>query len=180
MQVRKYVFRRSEKAKKGENLYLINEAISKLLMKMSVTEGEDRIWSLHGDYLEVLRTAGFLSTPEHRLHIAIRPIIERLKPHCLKSRMLGIVAWRMNKKFGKNIFNGFMRELAMQEKHLQQERGIPSSRASKDLSSDEEKIDDKINHHKFMKQYQNSRKQGDRKERVFTTWKSREQRGTKV
>lgn len=58
----------------------MDESISKLRIRMSIPEAEARVWSPHGDYLEVLRRTRYNEVPENRLYLAIQHILGKLKP----------------------------------------------------------------------------------------------------
>lgn len=52
--------------------------------------------------------------------------------------MADIKVWQKNEHFGKNYFNVFQREVAVQAKQVQQERGLPPVGSAREHSSDEE------------------------------------------
>lgn len=90
----------------GKNLNLIHEAVSKVGVRMALPKAKDRVKSLRRDYTEALRSAGFESLPETRLHIAVKHIRNRLKPPYLKRRMADIILWRKYEQIDKKRLQG--------------------------------------------------------------------------
>lgn len=82
---------RCERQESGENLYLINEAVEKVVMKMQMLDVKDLVWSLHRDYLSALRHASFAELVEERQHIASQHVLRRLKLTYLQNRMKVII-----------------------------------------------------------------------------------------
>lgn len=135
MQIRQCVADRCHRVLDGEHLYVIEEVVKKVSMKMQIYEAEDRVWTLHRDYLIVLRSAGYEELPYRKPHIAIQHLLKRLKPQQLQSRMKSIITWRKDEKFDKKDVSAFMREVAKQAKKLQEEKVFDSGHIS---SADEE------------------------------------------
>lgn len=75
--------------------------------------------AFHPDYLGALRSVGYDTIPETRPNMAIKYILNRLKPHYLnylKTRMVDIILRRKNEQLDKKYFNAFMRMIATQAK----------------------------------------------------------------
>lgn len=60
-QVKECVHKRCENETDGENLYLVDEAIKKVAMRMQFTEAEEGVWALRMKCCNVLKSAGFES-----------------------------------------------------------------------------------------------------------------------
>lgn len=92
----------------GENLYLVDESVKNVAMKLRIWEAQILVWTLHREYLLTLEAAGYGNLTESKLHIAIRSILSRLKPHLRNSRMKIIIMWGTDEEFDKKDFNAFM------------------------------------------------------------------------
>lgn len=90
----KSVKSRCLKTKSGENLFTIDAAVSKVEMKMKILEAGDGVWSLHRDYIKELRNSRCGGCTMSKPHIAIKHIMERLKPQQQKTRIRDIIRWR--------------------------------------------------------------------------------------
>lgn len=122
----------------GENLNLINGAVSSVAMNMGILEAKDKVRSLHGDYIKAPRSAGYETIPSIRPHIARNHILGKVNSHHLMARIADMIDWQKNEQLDKKDFNAFMREAAVQAKQTKQERGLPSIVSARQHSSDEE------------------------------------------
>lgn len=103
-------------------------------MKMSLAEADDRVWTLHCCYIQVLENSVFTNLPMKCPHICISHIMDRVKPECLKYRMCNIIRWKKVEKFDQKDFGAFMRELAKQAKKLKEEYSSSGQHNSDDES----------------------------------------------
>lgn len=110
------ILRRCQKTRASENLFLIYQAASKAAIRMNIFEAENRVWSLHRDYLSGMEHARYEEIPEMKTHIAIQHIMSTFRPHYHKTRMDNTVLWNNNVQFDKQDISGFMREIAKQAK----------------------------------------------------------------
>lgn len=55
----------------GENLYLVQNAVKKVLMKMRILGAQDRVWSLHQNYGLAMEAAEYGSRTEHKATTSI-------------------------------------------------------------------------------------------------------------
>lgn len=101
MQIRKCIQDRGYLLLDDEHLYLIDEAIWPLDMKINIMEAEDRVWTLHRDYLSLLKRAGYEELPNTKPHIAIGHIMKRIKPTPLRNHMKSVAKWKKNEGFEK-------------------------------------------------------------------------------
>lgn len=65
---------------------------------------ESRVWSLHRDYCQCLRTARYAYILVQKPHIDIRHILQKLKQAQLKDRLKSIIEWREDDKFDTGRF----------------------------------------------------------------------------
>lgn len=121
-QLKECVKSRSVKTLDGSQLWLVDKAVQHVRMDMSLSEAEDRVWSFHSYYLQVLENAGYANLPSEKPHISIAHILKRLQPAKLYSRMKDIIEWRKVEQFDRKDFNTFMREVASQAVKLEQEQ----------------------------------------------------------
>lgn len=141
LQIRQCIEDRCHRVLDGEHLHIIEDAVKKVAMKMQIFEAEDRVWTMHRDYLTCLRSAGYEELPNHKPHIAIQHVLKRLKPQQLRSRIQSIIKWRKDEQFDKKNFNAFMREVAAQAKKLQEEKAFESGYISDSDTDKGQKVD---------------------------------------
>lgn len=91
-------------------------------MNISITDAEDRVWSLHRNYLQVLENSGLSGLLNSRPHICISLILKRLQPRVLQSRMEDIIEWLNTEQLDKTDFNLFMREVSIKAVYIEQEQ----------------------------------------------------------
>lgn len=129
----------------------IDHLVRKVKMDMALKDAEDRVWSLHHHYLEVLEAAGMADLPTQKPHIAIKHILKRIKPYQFRQRMRSILQWRKDGDFGKKDFGAFMRVLAEQAKNLEQEKGSSGGYGDSSGSDTSDDSSDEDHHHKPSK-----------------------------
>lgn len=143
-ELRKCIRDRAVRETNADQLWKIDQVVKKVAMNTSLPEAEDRIWTLHRQYLTVLRSAGYTDLTEKKPHIAVGHILKRVKPYELRQRMRDIIKWRKDDQFGKRDFGDFMRELAKQAKRLEDEQGfvgqIPAETAADSDSSQDDGV----------------------------------------
>lgn len=83
---------------------------------MHSAEAEDTMRSFRREYLNALRAAGYASTLEDELNIAIDYTLEKLKPLALYHRTTDIIGWRKKENFREENFNRFIGEADMRAK----------------------------------------------------------------
>lgn len=88
----------------------------KVSMQMSIHDPQDRVWSLHMDYVQALRAGGYGYLPDAKPHIIGDHILSKLKPQSFRTRMKYIITCRKDERFHKKNFNIFMLEVAKQAK----------------------------------------------------------------
>lgn len=110
----------------GEHVYLINESVREVAMRINVLKAGDRIWSLHWDSTQALKANRYEFLPTTKPHLEMAHTMSKVKPPPLKARMLDSVYWRKGQNFHKQNFQAFMRELAEQARKFQDERLIQS------------------------------------------------------
>lgn len=124
--------KRRKHNKNGEELYLINEAVKGVSIRMQIIEAAGMVWILRGDYCSALRNAGFRDLHIDKPHIPIEHFLKRLKPYAVHRRMGDIITWRKNKDFHREDSDSFIREAAIQAEKLHVEEKFSSSPASQD------------------------------------------------
>lgn len=67
-------------------------------------ELKTKLWSFHRNYTVVLRSSGYGDLTKSKLLIAIKHIIQKLKPLYLKTRMHDILEWGKDDSFEKSAF----------------------------------------------------------------------------
>ncbi|CDF33359.1 unnamed protein product [Chondrus crispus] len=149
----------------------IDNLVKDVKMDMSLKEAEDRVWSLHLRYLEVLEAAGLADLPTRKPHIAIKHILKRIKPFRLRSRIRSILQWRKGEDFGKKDFGAFMRVLAEQAKTLEMEQVSREQQMASSSDSDRSSEESSGKHdkrHRVTKKGKKSRRgrRGDAKRGV--------------
>lgn len=78
-------------AEMRENLFVMNEAVAVVDMRVQVHDEEDRAWSLHRGYPGELKNAGFVKVMKARPHIVIQHVLQERKPTYMQNRMKGII-----------------------------------------------------------------------------------------
>lgn len=131
----------------GENLFSTDAASGKVAMAMQIPEAEGRAWSLHKDSSEELRNSSYGDLTTSKPHIAIRNIMERVRPQFLKTWKLDIICWRKNDNFDLKDFKAFMREVALQAKKSRRKRELCLGGGTINLSSNGEMHHEKTTRH---------------------------------
>lgn len=108
----------------GARLYLIDEAIRKVEIKMHIREAEDCIWTLHREYIIVLEMEGYKDISQTKTRISIKHMMFRLKPLFLKARIRRIISWRKSENFDKKDFGPFMQEVMSQGQQYRLEKDL--------------------------------------------------------
>lgn len=127
-------------------LFLIDQAVNGVKMNMSLFEAEDCVWILHGQYLIMLKIAGFVNLIEKKSHIAIGHILKRVQPTELRNRMNDIIKWRKDDNFDRKCSATFMRELVKQANRFEHKlvfNGREGPKIKESYSSEAEYIDAK-------------------------------------
>lgn len=96
----------------GEHLYLIDEAVRRVNMRMHIMEAVKIVWTVRREYGNALRSVGFGDLHIHKPHIPIDYFLRKLKPYALHRRMLDIVKWGKNESFDKEDLDRFVRGTA--------------------------------------------------------------------
>lgn len=98
---------------------------------MNVYEAEDRVWTLHLDYIIALQVALYHELPSVKPHIPIQNIMWRWKPTTLNQRLKIIIEWRKKEGLDKKDFNAFMCEVAKQAKIIQEDKTLELNQTRK-------------------------------------------------
>ena len=129
--LRKCVDDRAKIADEDTSLRSVNKVVNDVRMNMSLKNTEDRIWDLMNRYTATLENAGIYDLPESRPHVAIKHILERVKPFDLRKRMKEEIQWQKSDGRLKTDFGEFMRELVKRGKRLDNEkRGLSGGNLS--------------------------------------------------
>lgn len=75
-------------------LHILAEALESLTVRMQIVEAKDIVPGLNEDYQYVLRGSDIVDLHIKNPNIPINHSIEKLKPHSLQRRMLGIIKWQ--------------------------------------------------------------------------------------
>lgn len=98
-------------------------------------------------------------------------MLRRLKPQQLKNRMMKIVKWRKDEGFDKKDFNRFMREVATQEKKLQEEKSAFEPSFMNESGAEAEKRDPPKKYQRaFAKRAPTGRTYGNASQAVGSKW----------
>lgn len=100
------------------NLHQINEAVKHVSMNMSITDADDRIWTMHSDYMAALEDAGFGQLPDTKPSVAIKHFFEKLRPNPLKQEIQNYIEFNKAEKIDQKDFNGFVRKVAEEARDL--------------------------------------------------------------
>lgn len=98
----------------GEHIHQIIAIAGRISLNMSKIGAEDRVWSLHHDCIQALKSAIYEKLPERKPHGAIRHVLVKVTASQLQTGMKNIILWENDEKLDKENFKEFMRELASQ------------------------------------------------------------------
>lgn len=116
-----YNNQRCNRQVKGEQSYLVNNAVDELHISMQILDDELKVFSFHRDYFGALRAAGYACIPAQKPHIAMQHILQKVGPAQLKDRMKSPILLRRDDIFDTEKFSRFMRELVNQARKLGKE-----------------------------------------------------------